>query len=103
MACALVVTLCPLLTYAVNYGPMLAYTNLFLLRSLKWQIAQLNFARNVLAKTTPEDLRRLDIAFPDLYTGCVSLGQVENVFKANALWHHRLHSCSSGLDSRVTL
>ncbi len=44
---------------------------------MKWLISHLNFARDLLAKTTPEDLRRLDIVFPDLYNGCVSVSDFE--------------------------
>jgi hypothetical protein len=63
---------------AVDYRQLLANTNLFLPKAVKWKISQLNFARNLLAKITPEELRSLDIVFPDLYNGCVSVAQVEN-------------------------
>ncbi len=45
---------------AVNYGPLLADTNFYLPSAVKWLISHLNFARDLLAKTTPQDLRRLD-------------------------------------------
>jgi hypothetical protein len=62
---------------AVNYGPLLADTKFYFPRGAKWLISELNFARDLLAKTTPDDLRRLEIVFPDLYKGCVSVAEVE--------------------------
>jgi hypothetical protein len=62
---------------AINYRPLLAGSNSFLPRAVNWQIFHLNLARELLTKTSPEDLRRLEIVLPDKYNGFASVSQVE--------------------------
>ena len=80
---------------AVNYGPMLrAGKHLNLPSAAKWNVLQLNTARDLLAKNSAEELRDLEISLPHLYNGCVSVRQVED--DAQLQCNQNIKSMSSG-------
>ena len=63
---------------AVDYAPLIAGANVFLPRTVKWNLSELNIARGLLGKALPSDLRQIKIVFPELYSGLTSVAQIEN-------------------------
>ncbi len=62
---------------AINYAPLLAGANIYFPRAVKWNLPRLNFARDLLGKASPNDLRCMEIVLPDLYSGLTSVAQIE--------------------------